>query len=261
MLGFNGGLLGVRKVPTTGAASGLWVPNEQSVAQRAGIWPAGPASIPDIGQAFGGGFFAGYISHTANSAATHALIVGPSATAASGSDYSVSTDLGYKTSATSTSETNPSNVPAAEYDGRLNTDALITLGIATFPAAQFCVNLTVGGFTDWYLPARYELEIAYYNLKPTTQTNNTSYGGNPYSVPARGSTYTSGTPAMASGSAAAFDSSGAQRFSSVNGVPHLTSTSYFQYVREISFRDGFTQRDAYAANVGLCVRAFRRVAL
>ena len=39
MLGFNGGLMGVRKVPTTGSASGLWVPNEQSVAKRAGIWP------------------------------------------------------------------------------------------------------------------------------------------------------------------------------------------------------------------------------
>ena len=39
MLGFNGGLLGVRKVPTTGSASGLWFQNEQSVAKRAGIWP------------------------------------------------------------------------------------------------------------------------------------------------------------------------------------------------------------------------------
>ena len=42
MLGFNGGLMGVRKVPTSGAASGLWAPNEQSVAKRAGIWPATP---------------------------------------------------------------------------------------------------------------------------------------------------------------------------------------------------------------------------
>lgn len=40
MLGFNGGLMGVRKVPTTGTASGLWFQNEQSVAKRAGIWPA-----------------------------------------------------------------------------------------------------------------------------------------------------------------------------------------------------------------------------
>jgi hypothetical protein len=39
MLGFNGGLMGVRKVPTTEAAQGMWSPNEQSVAQRAGIWP------------------------------------------------------------------------------------------------------------------------------------------------------------------------------------------------------------------------------
>jgi hypothetical protein len=39
MLGFNGGLLGKRRVPTSGAAPGLWLPNEQSVARRAGIWP------------------------------------------------------------------------------------------------------------------------------------------------------------------------------------------------------------------------------
>lgn len=39
MLGFNGGLLGVRRVPSTTAASGMWLPNEQSIAQRAGIWP------------------------------------------------------------------------------------------------------------------------------------------------------------------------------------------------------------------------------
>lgn len=39
MLGFNGGLMGVRKVPTQGSASGLWFQNEQSVAKRAEIWP------------------------------------------------------------------------------------------------------------------------------------------------------------------------------------------------------------------------------
>jgi hypothetical protein len=39
MLGFNGGLLGVRRTPTTVAAPGLWFQNEQSVAKRAAIWP------------------------------------------------------------------------------------------------------------------------------------------------------------------------------------------------------------------------------
>ena len=40
MLGFNGGLMGVRRTPTGSAASGLWFQNEQSVAKRAAIWPA-----------------------------------------------------------------------------------------------------------------------------------------------------------------------------------------------------------------------------
>jgi len=39
MLGFNGGLMGVRRVPTQGIASGLWSQNEQSAAKRVGIWP------------------------------------------------------------------------------------------------------------------------------------------------------------------------------------------------------------------------------
>jgi hypothetical protein len=40
MLGFNGGLMGVRRTPTGSAASGLWFQNEQSVARRADIWPS-----------------------------------------------------------------------------------------------------------------------------------------------------------------------------------------------------------------------------
>jgi hypothetical protein len=48
MIGLNGGLMGVRKVPATGSASGLWVSNEQSLAKRAGIWPLGPIPDPDF---------------------------------------------------------------------------------------------------------------------------------------------------------------------------------------------------------------------
>lgn len=46
MLGFNGGRLGVRNVPTTGIASGVWEQNEQSIAKRAAIWPT--AGDPDF---------------------------------------------------------------------------------------------------------------------------------------------------------------------------------------------------------------------
>ena len=37
--GFNGGLMGSRRVPTTGLAPGVWNWDEQSVAKRAAIWP------------------------------------------------------------------------------------------------------------------------------------------------------------------------------------------------------------------------------
>jgi hypothetical protein len=48
MLGLNGGLMGVRKVPTPGTASGLWDQNEQSVARRANIWPGSDPSFADV---------------------------------------------------------------------------------------------------------------------------------------------------------------------------------------------------------------------
>jgi hypothetical protein len=78
------------------------------------------------------------------------------------------------------------------------------------PAAQFCENLSIGGYSDWYLPARYELDIAYENLKPTTASNNTSWGINPYSVPERTVNRTAGAPAQTS--VAAFQSGGAEAF-------------------------------------------------
>jgi hypothetical protein len=109
-------------------------------------------------------FFAGYISHTANSVATHALIVAPAATGASGTGYTITTNLQWKTTNTTTAGTTSS------FDGAANS---ANMNNASHPAAQFCEGLSIGGYTDWYLPARYELEIAYYNLKPTTGSNNT----------------------------------------------------------------------------------------
>lgn len=39
MLGANGGLIGVRRVSSSTAASGIWTVNEQVLAKRADIWP------------------------------------------------------------------------------------------------------------------------------------------------------------------------------------------------------------------------------
>lgn len=67
-------------------------------------------------------------------------------------------------------------------EGRKATLALCADGnAAVYPAAHYCNNLTAGGYTDWYLPARDELEVIYRNLKPETNWNNTAnrYTGGP----------------------------------------------------------------------------------
>lgn len=162
-----------------------------------------------IGDFYEGGYFAGYISHTADGNATHGLIVAPAA-----SGYQ---KLKWKTSNTNTSGT------SNEYDGAINTSNMAN---ADHPAANFCAGLSINGYSDWYLPARFELEIAYYNLKPTTQTNSSQdpprLTTHPYAVPQRGY-YTSGDPAQTS--AAIFRSGGAQAFD-VTLVYHWSSTQY-----------------------------------
>jgi hypothetical protein len=141
-----------------------------------------------IGEEFGGGYFAGYISHTADGNPTHALIVAPRATGATGTLYTLTTNLAWKTATTTTADT------TSPFDGAANTAAIVTAGIADHPAAEFCVNLSIGGFTDWYLPSRYELDIAYFNLKPSTAANNTSWGTNIYAIPQRNSNWSAAYP-------------------------------------------------------------------
>jgi hypothetical protein len=152
--------------------------------------------IPTVlGEPWEGGFFAGYISHTADGSPTHALIVAPKADGALGAGYTGSNPKW--ADETVDAPANSTLIGADnEFDGKVNTDLMMSLiadetySAGAFPAAQFCADLSIGGFTDWYLPARWELDIAYFNLKPSTATNNTSWGINDYSVPKRTANYT-----------------------------------------------------------------------
>jgi hypothetical protein len=137
-----------------------------------------------------GGYFAGYISHTANGNPTHALIVAPRATGATGTGYTLTT-----TSSGRLPTLLPPALPATlTVQPTLPRWSLQAL--PDHPAANFCVGLSIGGFTDWYLPARYELDIAYFNLKPSTNANNTSWGTNIYAVPQRNINWTATYPAQ-----------------------------------------------------------------
>jgi len=198
---------------------------------------AGASGLPEIGEAFEGGFFAGLISHTSNSVPTHGLIVAPQASTES---------LPLKTTNTATAGTD------SPFDGALNS---ANMNNANHPAAQYCEALNIGGYSDWYLPARYELDIAYQNLKPTTFVNNTDWGINPYSVPERTVNRTVGSPTQTS--IAAFQSGGAEAFPAAF---HFSSTDLNDNrAWGLTFDRG--QQFGLNKSFNFQVRAFRKFAL
>jgi len=218
--------------------SGIWTVSQQMQAKGAANWPEQPLVI---GQAYAGGFYAGQIG--VGGVATHNLVIAP---VASGENASKQ----YKNATTA--------VPGADsvIDGPQNTADMVADGDSTvYPAAHFCNDASIGGFTDWYMPAKNELEICYYNLKPTTTANNTPSGTNTNAVPSRGSNYTAGTPAQTS--AADFQSTGAEDFTAVyywSSTEFSATNARFQ-----GFYDGFQ----YSLNKTNSerVRCVRRVAV
>lgn len=197
-----------------------------------------PALPTVIGQAFGGGFYAGQIG--VSSVATHYLIVAPLSSGQFGPDD-------WKNANTFTPNSD------SVIDGPQNTADIVADGNSTvYPCAHFCNNLSTGGQTDWYMPAKNEVEVCYYNLKPTTETNNTSSGINPNAVPARASNYTSGTPAQTS--ASAFQVGNSEAFDDI----YWTSTIFGNgTARTQQFRDG--RQTDYSKTSNYKVRAVRRI--
>jgi len=147
--------------------------------------------LPAFGSAYEGGFLGPLMSHTANGIPTHALIIGPIGSASTGSDYGNSAgNLLYKTSTTADPFSH------SLFDGLVNTNNMLADVTGTYPAANFCGSLTVGGYTDWYLPSIYEMLAIYYMFKPTATLNSTLNGANPYSVPKRTTNFTPSDPLM-----------------------------------------------------------------
>jgi len=161
-----------------------------------------PALPTTIGQAYGGGFYAGKIAVGGGGVATHYLIVAPKA---SGENSSRT----WGTYGVTTAQT-------SVIDGPTNSAVEAALG-ASYQAATFCEGLTIGGYSDWYLPAKNELEVLYYFLKPTTTDNYTSSGSNANAVSPEpiNTNYTISSPAQTgagigfrTGETNAFSSSG-----------------------------------------------------
>jgi len=199
-------------------------------------------TLPAIGTALGGGFFAGQISATANSVPTANLIVGPASTAEAIHQW--------KNASTAT--------PGADslINGPQNTADMVADGSSTvYPAAHFCNDLVIGGFSDWYMPAQNEIEVCYYRLKPGTTSNNTSVGINANAVPARASNYTAGDPAQTS--AVDFQTGGSEAFLAQN---YWSST---ETGASTAHRKYFNAGQEYNSNKqnSQNVRAIRRLAI
>lgn len=193
--------------------------------------------VPTIGSAFGGGFFAGQISTAGNSVADYNLVVGPISSTASVLKWKL----------TNTSSPGTSSV----VDGATNTN---NMNDASHPAAQFVRGLNVGGQTDWYMAAKNELEICYFNLKPSTEPNTTFYGINANAVPARASNYSAGNPAQTS--ATDFRTTGTEDFVT---SAYWTSTEKTATVAWL--QNFFNGNPSYAKDYAYNVRAIRKVAV
>jgi len=93
------------------------------------------------------------------------------------------------------------------FDGLANTKAMAEAASAI---AKWSLGLSIGGFQDWYLPSRDELELVYRAFKPSA-SDNYGYrsGDNPSSVPP-GYPYSKKLPAQNGNEA--FRTGGAEAF-------------------------------------------------
>jgi hypothetical protein len=166
-------------------------------------------------------------------------------------------------------------------EGKRATDAMVAADTSTvYPAAHWCNDLSINGYSDWYLPARDELELIWRNLKAVTNNNHTtadrptgatpnyqnlgslgdtsaSQGLNNNSDP-QGAAYTTTDPGQTS--VAAFQSGGAEAMT-FSGSLYLSSTEYSSanvwYTSYQSANPG-AQLDLVKSFLFFYVRAVRR---
>lgn len=203
-----------------------------------GMFGALPEADPTvIGQSYGGGFYAGQISVNGDSVATHYLIVAPKASGQGAFQWKTANTATAGTGSIITGPTNSANMNNSAH-----------------PAAQFCEGLAINGYGDWYMPAKNELEVIYYNLKPTATLNDIGSGTNLNAIPSRAANYSTGDPARTS--TTVFQSGGAEAFDAVVYWASTEASSTNGWGQD--FDNGQQRTDAQKLST-LSVRAVRRV--
>lgn len=204
-----------------------------------------------IGDACEGGYFAGLISTAGNGVADYYLIVAPKATG--------ETTKAWGPLATTTGIT-------SVIDGPGNTAALAGLA-GTYASADWCAALNTGAQTDWYLPAKNELEVLYFNLKPKVESNNIYSGSNANAVSPepQSSNYSAGAPAQIG--AALFQLGQSEAFvdgsysTSTEGTTDAANAAWYQGFGNGAQSDSPGYENTSGKTVTRNVRAVRRVAI
>ena len=147
--------------------------------------------IPEIGQAFGGGYFSGI-------------------TVENGKRYlNITASADHELKGTWGARGVIIEGAGSFTDSRSNTESMAATGSEL---AQKVLALAIGGHTDWAIPARDVQELQYRHLKPTSEENYCwgRDGDNPNSLPV-GQLYTAELPAQTALTAFQYD--GAEAFS------------------------------------------------
>jgi hypothetical protein len=192
--------------------------------------------LPPLGSFMGseGGFFAGVVQINGR---RHGVVVAPRAEGEFTGEWG-----NYGT-----------RIDGADHvgDGLTNTLAMAAAGS---PIASKVHALNINDKTDWYVPARDELEACYRNLKPGADENACSFrdGDNPSSVPP-GLPYTKASPVQTA--VEAFHADGPEAF---DGSTWYWSSSQYSAYRAFvqDFSDGY--QDGSRKGFEWRVRAVRR---
>lgn len=207
-------------------------------------------SVPTvIGQAYGGGYYGGKIDI---SGTQYYLLV---------ADKTVG-EAYQKTWGVYNTGTSANSV----IDGPTNSATLAALGSA-YEAATFCEDLNTGGYTDWYLPAKDEIQVLYYFLKPGTDANDTAFGSNAYAVSPQpvSTVYTAGSPAQTSATTFRTGASSQEFEVSPSTGTYWTSTQYPGFTSTLVYQQRSTTGAQPAQTKNsfstMWTRAIRRVAV
>jgi hypothetical protein len=116
-----------------------------------------------IGQSYEGGYYAGTITYSLESwlgggTPSYKLIVAPKASGEASSTKQL------KTSRTTTGTPSTTSSPRSNWDGYHNTYTSAVGTSTVHPASNYCQGLTIGGYSDWYLPSKEEAKLAFSNL-------------------------------------------------------------------------------------------------